>query len=214
MLVDDHKILRNGIKALLAPESDIEIAGEAETGADAIQLARRVRPDVVVMDVQLPGAVSASEAIRTIRQEHSRVEVMVLTMHDSSYHALNMIKAGARSYLLKESAGPDFANAVRATWRGKSVLDPSIARSVVDLLYENRVAANTDDGLTPREQQIFELVAVGKTSREVAAELGLSVKTIDNARAHILQKLGARNRVEAIAAGVRRGLIPASTVLG
>jgi DNA-binding NarL/FixJ family response regulator len=213
LLVDDHKILRNGIRAVLAAEADIEIVAEAENGAEATQLVRQLRPDVVVMDVQMAG-MPATEAIRAIRQIHPGVEVMVLSMHDSSYHAVSMLKAGARSYLLKESAGTDFANAIRSTRRGNSVLDPAIARSVVDLLYENKLAAAADDNLTPRENQIFELIAVGKTSREIATSLGLGAKTIDNSRAHILQKLGARNSVEAISTGVRRGLIPASMVLG
>jgi DNA-binding NarL/FixJ family response regulator len=207
LLVDDHRILRNGLKALLANESDIEIVGEADNGTDAVQLVRQHFPDVVVMDVQLPG-IPAAEAIRSMRQIHPGLEVLILTMHDSSFYAVNMLKAGARSYLLKESAGTDFANALRATKRGNSVLDPAVARCVVDLLYENKITPESDDELTPRELQIFELIAVGQTSREIAQTLGLSAKTIDNCRAHILQKLQARNRVEAIAAGVRRGLLP------
>jgi DNA-binding NarL/FixJ family response regulator len=210
--VDDHKILRNGLKALLAREADIEVVGEASNSSDAVQLVRQMSPDVVVMDVQLPGP-PAAEAIRSIRQSNPQTEILVLTMHDSSYYAVNLLKAGARSYLLKESAGADFASAIRATRRGKSILDPAIARSVVDLLYANKLSSSVADDLTPRELQIFELIAVGQTSREIAASLGLSAKTIDNSRARILQKLQARNRVEAIAAGVRRGLLPSAILL-
>ena len=206
LLVDDHTIIRQGLKAILARETDIQIIAEAADGLEAVRLARQHLPDVIVMDAQLPG-LSGTQATRTIRQSCPRVEVLALTMHDSSHTIFGMLKAGARGYLLKESASPDLANAIRAVHRGQSVLHPTVARIVVEQVNQAELPMTDDDVLTLREREIFELVAAGKTSREIAGQLGLSVKTVDNCRAHILQKLHARNKVEAITIGIQRGLI-------
>jgi DNA-binding NarL/FixJ family response regulator len=206
MLVDDHKIMRQGLRSLLDREPDLAIVGEAGDGREAVQLARQLRPDVVVMDTQMPH-MSGAEATRAIRAACPRTEVIALTMHDNEYAVASMLRAGARSYLLKESAGPDLADAIRATARGQSILDPAIARTVVEML-RGQQAPRADDILTPREREMLRFIAQGKTSREIAELLGLSAKTVDNCRSSILQKLGARNRVEAIALGVQRGLIP------
>ncbi len=206
LLVDDHTILRQGIKALMEREPDIAIIGEAGDGLEAVRLARQLQPDVVVMDVQLPG-LPGPQATRAIRQACPRTGVLVLTMHDSSYTVFGMLKAGARGYLLKESAGSDLADAIRTVHRGQSVLHPTIARMVIEQINQVDLPSADDDELSPREQEIFRLIAAGKTSREIAEKLGLSAKTIDNCRARILQKLHARNKAEAITIGVQRGLI-------
>ena len=206
LLVDDHTILRQGVKALLERESDIQIIGEAADGVQAVRSAKQLMPDVVVMDAQMPG-LSGTQATRAIRQACPRTEVLVLTMHDSSYTVFGMLKAGARGYLLKESASTDLADAIRAVHRGQSVLHPAVARMVVEQINQAELPVTEDDELTLREREIFELIAVGKTSREIAEKLGLSAKTVDNCRAHILQKLHARNKAEAITIGLQRGLL-------
>lgn len=206
ILVDDHVIVRQGVQALLARETDIQVIDEASDGFQAVRLAKEHLPDVMVMDAQLPG-LSGVEATRAIRQACPRTEVLVMTMHDNSHFVISMLKAGARGYLLKESAAPDLANAIRAVNRGQSVLHPSITRIVVDQVNSGNSQLTGADALTYRERQILELVAAGKTSREIAAMLGLSVKTVDNHRTHILQKLQARNKVEAITIAMQRGLI-------
>jgi DNA-binding NarL/FixJ family response regulator len=199
-------IVRQGVQALLARETDIQVIDEASDGFQAVRMAKEHLPDVVVMDAQLPG-LSGIEATRAIRQACPRTEVLVMTMHDNSHFVISMLKAGARGYLLKESAAPDLANAIRSVNRGQSVLHPSITRIVVDQVNSGNSHLTGADALTYRERQILELVAVGKTSREIAQMLGLSVKTVDNHRTHILQKLQARNKVEAITIAMQRGLI-------
>ena len=206
LLVDDHTILRQGLRALLERESDLEVVGEAADGLVGVRLAKQLLPDVVVMDAQMPG-LSGAQATRAIRQACPRVEILVLTMHDSSHCVFGMLKAGARGYLLKEAAGTDLAQAIRAVGRGQSVLHPTVARLLVEQVNQAELPQTEDDELTLREREIFELIAAGKTSKEIAAKLGLSAKTVDNCRAHILQKLHARNKAEAITIGLQRGLL-------
>ena len=205
LLVDDHLILRQGLRSLLSREADIEIVGEAGDGIEAVRLAKELVPDVAVVDVQLP-RLSGPEAVRAIRRNCPQTEVIVLTMYDDDYTVSLMLKAGARSYLLKESAAIDLARAIRGAINGQSFLDPSITATVVSMLNEG-LRPTGDDELTLREHEIFRLMAIGQTSREIGSELALSPKTIDNCRAQILRKLNARNKSEAIAIGLRRGLI-------
>lgn len=204
LLVDDHKILRAGIVALLSRESDIAVVGEARDGVEAVQLVRQLQPQVVVMDVRMPG-LSGPDATRAIRRISSQTQILVLTMHDNPSLVLEMLRAGACGYLLKESVGNELAEAIRATSVGQPMFTPEIARLVVHSLSDAQ--SDEEDELTPREREIFELVALGKTSREIAQQLSLSTKTVDNCRTTILQKLHARNRVEAIAVGLQRGLL-------
>lgn len=211
LLVDDHTILRQGVKALLEREPDIQIIGEASDGTQAIRLARRFLPDVVVMDAQMPG-LSGAQATKAIRRACPSVEVVALTMHTASYCVFEMLKAGAKGYLLKESASTDLADAVRQVHRGQSVLHPSIARIVLNQVNQAEVPFTEDDNLTPREHEIFELIAMGETSRGIANRLSLSAKTVDNCRAHILQKLHVRNKAEAVTVGIQRGILQVAAV--
>lgn len=206
LLVDDHRILRQGVKALLENEADIQIVGEAGDGAQAVRLAKEMTPDVVVMDAQMPG-LSGIDATRAIRQACPSTEVIALTMHEGGHIVFAMLKAGARGYLLKESAGSDLASAIRAVHRGQSALHPAVARLVVEHVNHVEDALSADDELALREREVFELMAAGKTSREIGEKLGVSAKTVDNCRAQILEKLHARNKAEAITIGLQRGLL-------
>jgi len=211
LLVDDHRILRAGLMALLSKEPDLVIVGEAADGVEAVQLSRQLQPQVVVMDVRLPH-LSGADATRAIRRASPQTQILVLSMHDSPSLVLGMLRAGACSYLLKESAGAELAEAIRSTSQGQPVFTPEIARTVVHCLSD--LPRGGEEELTPREREIFELVAQGKTSREIARQLSLSTKTVDNCRTTILQKLHARNRVEAIAVGLQRGLLTLPSTIG
>jgi DNA-binding NarL/FixJ family response regulator len=206
LVVDDHRIMRLGLRALLETEDDIEIVGEASDGREAIEKARALAPDVIVMDLQLPG-LAGIEATRSIRQINPGIEVLALTMYEDEHHVVETLRAGARSYLLKESAGTDLVGAIRATHAGRSVLDPSVASLVVNAMRDPGTRRADSDALSARERNIFALIASGRTSREIGEELGLSAKTIDNYRAAIARKLDARNWAEAVAHGIKRGLL-------
>jgi DNA-binding NarL/FixJ family response regulator len=211
MIVDDHTIVRQGFQVLLSLEPDFQVIAETGDGLTAVRLAKELQPDVVLMDVQLSGF-SGIEATRSIRQACPRTEVLAMTMHDSSHYVMAMLKAGARGYLLKEAPAAEVMNAIRTVHRGQSVLHQSVTGMVLDQMNQRGSHGGADDTLTIRERQILELVAVGHTSREIAARLGLSVKTVDNYRTHVLQKLNARNKVEAIAIALQRGLIQGATI--
>ena len=205
LLLDAHVILRQGIRALLAAEKDVDVVGEAGNGYEGLRLARQLLPDVVVVDRDLQ-QLSGLEVVRDLRRSCPRTEIIVLTTYDDSHTIFEMLKAGARSYLLKDSDGIDLVRAIRGAANGQSVLDPGITAAVVSM-FKDGLVSPTNDELTSREREIFKLISIGKTSREIAATLDLSPKTIDNCRARILEKLHARNKTEAIVVGLRMGLI-------
>lgn len=207
IVVDDHQIVREGIVAVLARESDFEIVGEGSNGAEAINLVRQRKPDVALMDAQMPG-LSGAETIKSIGQMSPRTHVIVLSMHDSEYIVLQMLRAGARSYLLKGAKSGEVVQAIRDTMRGASYLSPAIARTVLDTLTYAATSRGGEEDLTAREHEVLRLMAAGKTSREIAEQLNLSAKTVQNCRTGILRKLNARNQVEAIATGIQRKILP------
>lgn len=206
MLVDDHALIREGLRAMLAKEQDIAVVGEAADGVEALKLARDLSPDVVVMDNGLPG-MSGTEVTRMLASTVPSVKVLALTMYEDSESVFAMLKAGAKGYILKQSAAQDIGNAIRSVQCGQSALDPGVARRVIDQVSRRESPTHPDDELNPRERSILQLVAEGRTSREIGTQLGLSARTVDNYRAHILEKLQARNRVEAITVALRRGWI-------
>lgn len=207
IVVDDHQIVREGIVAVLAREPDFEIVGEGSNGAEALNLVRQRKPDVALLDAQMPG-LSGAETIKAIAQISPRTHVIVLSMHDSEFIVLQMLRAGARSYLLKGAKSGEVVQAIRDTVRGASYLSPAIARTVLDTLTYSNNGRSGDEELTSREHEVLRLMAAGKTSREIAEQLNLSAKTVQNCRTGILRKLNARNQVEAIATGIQRKLLP------
>jgi len=210
-MVDDHMLIRQGLNALLQAEIDIKIVGEAGDGNQAVQLTRDLQPDVVLMDAQLPGGLSGLQATRIITSSFPQVKVLALTMHDDSDYVFGMLRAGASGYLLKQGAVEELAAAIRTVHRGQSALHPAIARIVVEQVNRQELLDRPENALTDREREILHYMAAGHTSKEIGDELGLSAKTIDNYRAHILEKLGARNKVEAITIALQRGLVEVPT---
>jgi DNA-binding NarL/FixJ family response regulator len=207
VVADDHAILRDGLTALLRSAADIEVVGEASSGEEAIEACGRLRPDLVLMDVAMPG-LGGLEATLTIRSQYPDVRVLVLTQHENPEYVRRFVKAGAAGYVLKRSAGADLARAIRAAMQGGLVLDPGIARSVVEDTDEATPAGDAAyETLTSREKQVLKLVAEGRSNKEVADVLEISVKTAMTHREHLMQKLGVHNRTDLIRFAIRAGVI-------
>lgn len=209
LVADDHAIVREGIRAILAAQQDIEVVGEASTGRETVDKALSIVPDIVVMDIAMPD-LDGLEATRLIRQANPSIKVLALTMHDSESYFFEAMRAGAAGYVLKEAAGADLLSALRAIHRGGIFLHPQVAEKLVSD-YLTRVDAGEErtryDGLTERERQILKLIAQGKTSQEIADILFLSVNTVQTHRMHIMDKLNLHNRAELIRYAIRKGLI-------
>jgi DNA-binding NarL/FixJ family response regulator len=210
LLVDDHAIMRDGIRALLSIHDDIKIVGEASEGQEAIEKTQDLSPDVVVMDVAMPD-MDGIEATRRIRKQSPKVKVIVLTQYDNKEYVLSAIKAGAAGYVPKRALGSELVSAVRAVNRGESFLYPSAAAALIDDYRRQAKTADPYDQLTPREREILKLIAEGHSSREIADTLFISLKTVYGHRTKIMQKLGLRNRTDLFKFAVRKGLLTLDT---
>jgi len=210
MLVDDHSVVRAGIKSLLEAEEDITVVGEAATGEEAVKKAIEIKPDVVLMDLAMPG-IGGIEATREIKSKIPQVNVLALTMHDNEEYFFAVLKAGASGYILKGSEPQDLISAVHAVRQGHAFLSPEVAKIVLSSYVQGMVTDQEDtenfSTLSPREKEIFNLVAEGKTNREIAEDLYLSVRTVEKHRANMMGKLGLSNRAEFIRYAIRTGLI-------
>jgi DNA-binding NarL/FixJ family response regulator len=211
VLVDDHAILREGLRALLALNDDIEVVGEAGDGDQAIELVRYQKPDVVLMDIAMPG-IDGIEATRRILKEHHEARILILSQHDDDRYVLPALRAGALGYVLKRSIGAELVHAIRTVYSGESYLPPSIARVLLHDYSRFPQAAPSigETELTLREKQVLKLVAEGHTSQEIAEILSLSKKTVLCHRANIMTKLAIHNRTELIKYAMRLGLITIS----
>ncbi|MDA8189709.1 MAG: response regulator transcription factor [Dehalococcoidales bacterium] len=209
LLVDDHTILRDGIRALLSLYDDIEVVGEASHGREAIDRARELSPNVVLMDLAMPG-LGGLEATIEIRKECPESKVLILTQHENKEYIFPVLKAGASGYVLKKAAGTDLVTAIRAVHKGESFLDPSVAKAVIDgYVGKGRDQDENEefDRLSDREKEVLKLVAEGHSNKEIADLLCLSVKTVMGHRANVMEKLGIHNRTELIRYAIRKGLI-------
>jgi two-component system response regulator NreC len=208
LLVDDHAIVREGLRLVLSAEPTIEVIGEAEDGRQALDLADKLRPDVVVMDIAMPN-LNGLEATRQIRRRTPEVQVVILTMHENRLYSLEIAKAGASGCVLKRSMGKELVTAIQAAARGESYFSPAIAAAVLDD-YRRLASHPTPDEvhpLTEREREILQLIAEGQTNREIADLLTLSIKTVQAHRANIMEKLGAHDRTELVKYAIRTGMI-------
>jgi len=206
LLVEDHDIVRQGLRLILEKEPDIRVIGEAKTSDEAYQAVRQFHTDVVLMDIALPG-VNGIETTRTIKQEMPDVHVIALTMHTEDEYIFAMLKAGAEGYLVKDSRPTDLVRAVRAVSQGEPMLCPSVTKRLINNITLGPPTASETNGLSEREKEILRLMATGATSKEIALELHLSAKTVDNHRTNVIEKLQARNKVEAIIYAMQQGLI-------
>ncbi len=214
MIVDDHEVVREGLRSLFNRRNDMQVVAEAGSVAEAVQAALRHRPNVIVMDVRLPDG-SGVEACRDIRAELPDTRVIMLTSYADDEAVFSSILAGASGYLLKQIRGQQLAEAVEAVARGESLLDPQVTKRVMDQMRNlaTQPAADKQAGLTEQEYRILTLIAEGKTNREIASEIFLSDKTVKNYVSSILSKLNLRRRSEA-AAYIARRTPPRSTRSG
>jgi len=204
LLADDHAVVRQGFKMILNAQADMEIVGEAGNGRQAVELAEQLRPDVVVMDVAMP-ELNGIEATRRLASSVPHARVVALSMHKDSVYVREILRAGARGYLLKDSGAADLVAAIRAVASGESYLSPAVSNAVLDDY--RRHATNPIDLLTSREREVLQLLAEGKTNKEIAALLNLSVYTVEAHRGRILEKLNLHSIGELVRFAVRSGLI-------
>ena len=204
LLVDDHAVVRQGFKMILDAQSDMEIVGEAANGREAVELAAQLRPDVVVMDVAMP-ELNGIEATRRVIAVDPHIRVIALSMHKDSVYVREILRAGARGYLLKDSGADDLVKAIRAVAGGESYLSPAVSNAVLDD-YRKHVT-NPIDLLTSREREVLQMLAEGKTNKEIAVVLNLSVYTVDAHRGRIMEKLNLHSINELVRFALRNGLI-------
>jgi two-component system, NarL family, response regulator NreC len=207
LIVDDHAILREGVRALLALHADLEVVGEASDGQIALEQVEKLDPDVVLMDIAMPG-LGGIEAALELRKRGKRARILILSQYEDREYVRRLLKAGVAGYVLKKSAGAELANAIRAVSRGGLVLDPEVARTAMEEA-NPAVPGATDpyETLTDREKQVLKLVAEGRSNKEVADVLGISVKTAMSHREHVMEKLAVHNRTELVRFAIKRGVI-------
>ncbi|MDO8490535.1 MAG: response regulator transcription factor [Dehalococcoidia bacterium] len=213
LIVDDHALIRDGIRAMLESLPDIEVVGEAANGQDAIEKTRQLQPDIVMMDLTMPG-MGGLEATRHIKKESPEVKVMALTMHENDEHFFQIINAGACGYFIKGGSSTELIAALRTVWQGDVFLYPSMAKKLLgDYLNRVRMGKNQEsyDGLTERERDVLKLVAEGKANQEIADILVITVSTVQTHRAHVMAKLGLHSRTELVKYALRRGIISLNT---
>ncbi|MEO8448623.1 MAG: response regulator transcription factor [Gemmatimonadota bacterium] len=201
VVADDHPVVRDGVRGMLASQPDFEVVGEASNGREAVSLAVKLVPDVVLMDLRMP-EIDGVTAIRRIRDHAPTVQILVLTTYDSDADILPAIEAGATGYLLKDAPREELFRGVRATARGESVLTPGVAAKLV-----GRVRATDRTTLSSRELEVLRRVAAGSTNREVGAGLNISEATVKSHLIHIYQKLGVSDRTAAVTTALERGVI-------
>lgn len=206
LLADDHRILRQGLRALMEREPDLDVVGEAEDGRQALRLAVRIQPDIVVMDIGMRG-LNGLEATRQIAHDCPGVRVVALSTYSDKRYVLAMLEAGARGYVLKSAAGEELVRALREVGRGRRFLSPDVTDAVVQSYLEGCAGSSSGgSGLTPREREVLQLVAEGKTTRQIAELLCVSLKTIETHRYQIMQKLDLHSVAELTRYAVREGL--------
>src|SRR5580692_3035302 len=204
LLADDHAMVRKGFRLILEAQPDMEIAGEAGNGRDAVELAEKLHPDVVVMDVAMP-ELNGIEATRRLAASSPHTRVLALSMHKDSVYVREILRAGARGYLLKDSIDTDLISAVRAVAKGEGYLSPAVSDAV--LTDYRKHVTDPLDLLTTREREVLQMIAEGKTNKEIATTLNLSVYTVEAHRGRVMEKLNLHSTGELVRFAVRSGLI-------
>lgn len=207
LLADDHAVLRAGIRALLDMQPDIEVIGEASDGHQAVARARELKPDIVLMDIGMPG-LDGLAATRQIKETFPQTHILILTQHENKEYVLPALKLGASGYVLKRAEGDELITAIRTVHAGGTFLDPAIAGAVVGEMTRDRSAeAAPFDSLSEREREVLVMLARGDTYQQIAEALFISPKTVDYHRTNLMRKLGLSNRAELTRFAIQRGLL-------
>ena len=209
LLVDDHPIVRKGTREMLEPYADFNVVGEASDGREGIQKTLELQPDVILMDVSMPG-MNGIEATQAIKMQLSKVAVLVLTSYDDDAYVFALLEAGAAGYILKNAREDEIVGAIRAVADGESVLNPVIAKKVLNrfaMQQTARVNESLEESLSPRELEVLRAAATGATNKEIAKGLDISPRTVQVHLANIFSKLGVGSRTEAVLTGIKRGWI-------
>lgn len=212
LLVDDHEIVRAGLRSLLERQEQIEIVGEASSGAEAVELAAQLEPDVVLMDVSMPD-MDGVEATRRIKDQAPEINVLALTVHEEEAYFFEMLTAGASGYVPKRASPQILVTAISIVAEGEVFLHPAVAGALVqEYVQEGRSDARKRvyDGLTPRQREVLTLIAEGLSNHEIASELNISVRTVERHRENIMKRLNLHSRVELVKYALRKGLVALS----
>jgi DNA-binding NarL/FixJ family response regulator len=209
LLADDHKLMRAGLRLVVEQQPEFTVVGEADDGRQAAAMAESLKPDVIVMDVAMPN-LNGIEAASRIAQSNPAIHIVMLSMYSDEGYVLRALKAGAKAYLLKDSAEADLAAAIHAVMQGKSYFSPAVSRLLLDDYVRKLRRSGAEDSydlLSPREREVLQLVAEGKSNKEIATQLNLSVYTVETHRANLMEKLGLKGMPELILYAVRKGII-------
>jgi DNA-binding NarL/FixJ family response regulator len=209
LLADDHGVVRNGLRFLLERQTGMEIVGEAADGREAVRMAEAVDPDIVIMDIAMP-LLNGIEATAQMVKRSPRMGVIILSMHSDEDYLLSALNAGAKGYLLKDSADVDLVRAIQSVRKGTPFFSPEIAKTMLEdymRFLQQRNLQDSYDLLTEREKEVLQLLAEGKSNKEVAAVLDVSVYTVDSHRTHLMQKLNLHNTAEIVLYAVRKKII-------
>ena len=208
LIVDDHGVVRAGIRSLLEAETDMEVVGEATRGEEALEKVRKLHPELVLMDIAMPG-MNGIEATRWIKEEFPDICVLVLTMHDDEEFFFPVLRVGASGYVLKEAEPKELLHAIQVVISGEVFLSPAVTKSVLKALFTTKDKAEDEKHgkLTSREKEVLRLAAGGQTNREIAQTLVLSIRTVEKHRQSVMRKLGLSKRVELMKFAIRKGLL-------
>ena len=206
LIADDHPVVREGLSAMLSKEKEIQVVGEAENGTEAIRKARELQPDIILMDLRMP-EVDGVEAMRQIRVKNPDMKFIVLTTYDNDEYIFKGIEAGARAYLLKDAPREELFKAIRAVYKGESLIQPAVAGKVLDRFAELSREAQAPDVLSERELEVLNLMAKGAANKLIAATLSIGESTVKTHVQSIFQKLGVGDRTEAVTEAIKKGII-------
>jgi two-component system, NarL family, response regulator NreC len=204
LLADDHTIVRQGLKLILSAHSDLHVVGEAANGKEAVELAAKLKPDIVLLDVAMP-ELNGIEATRKMVEANPRLRVLVLSMHKEAVYVRETLRAGARGYILKDAIDTELLNAVRSVARGDGYISPAVSGALLNDYRKD--VTDPVDLLSPREREVLQLIAEGKTNKEIATKLNLSVYTVDSHRGKIMEKLNLHSTGELVRFALKRGLV-------